>query len=247
MTADSGRENGFLPEGATASADADSAGWLALSPDTLTPASGGARMNERGIEAVVEHLALRSIASTEESMEPGLFESRVRLGRPSPVRFAGSSLLPQTSELLLLSRESRSDIVYTTLGDGEIYPRQCPPFRGIEVGRAIRWEVDPAVWRQHACAIAGGPTPEEWDEIAPGHDYISVCPSGLTADRLAPQTAPAREWPTPRPAMYPECTAVSEPSRCQPAPSLASTGGQAEGHDTKEARNEGTRKKRTDG
>ena len=44
-------------------------------------------------------------------------------------------------------------------------------------GGAIRWEVDPAVWRQRACAIAGGPTPEQWEEIAPGHDYISVCPS----------------------------------------------------------------------
>jgi hypothetical protein len=45
-------------------------------------------------------------------------------------------------------------------------------------GGAIRWEVDPAAWRQRACAIAGGPTPEEWEEIAPGHDYIEVCPSG---------------------------------------------------------------------
>ena len=30
---------------------------------------------------------------------------------------------------------------------------------------------------------------------------------------------------------------MSEPSGCQPAPSLASSGGQAGGHDTKEARN----------
>ena len=43
---------------------------------------------------------------------------------------------------------------------------------------AIRWEVDPAAWRRQACAIAGGPTPEEWEEIAPEHDYIEVCPSG---------------------------------------------------------------------
>src|SRR5215208_2179106 len=35
--------------------------------------------------------------------------------------------------------------------------------------------------------------------------------------------------------MYRECTAVLEPSGCQPAPSLASSGGQARGHDTKEA------------
>jgi hypothetical protein len=34
--------------------------------------------------------------------------------------------------------------------------------------------------------------------------------------------------------MYRECTAVLEPSGCQPAPSLASSAGQAGGHDTKE-------------
>ena len=42
-------------------------------------------------------------------------------------------------------------------GDGAIHPRRRPPFRGIrQPGRAIRWEVDPAAWRQRACAIAGG-------------------------------------------------------------------------------------------
>jgi hypothetical protein len=34
--------------------------------------------------------------------------------------------------------------------------------------------------------------------------------------------------------MYRECTAVLEPFGCQPAPSLASSAGQAGGHDTKE-------------
>ena len=46
-------------------------------------------------------------------------------------------------------------------------------------GRAIRWEVDPAAWRRQACRLMGGDlTPAEWQEIAPEHDYISVCPSG---------------------------------------------------------------------
>ncbi len=46
-------------------------------------------------------------------------------------------------------------------------------------GRAIRWEVDPAAWRRQACRLMGGDlTPAEWEEIAPEHDYISVCPSG---------------------------------------------------------------------
>jgi hypothetical protein len=48
-----------------------------------------------------------------------------------------------------------------------------------EVGRAIRWEVDPAVWRRQACRLMGGDlAPEQWEEIAPEHDYIEVCPSG---------------------------------------------------------------------
>jgi WD domain, G-beta repeat len=45
--------------------------------------------------------------------------------------------------------------------------------------RAVRWEADPAAWRQHACTVAGGGlTPEQWEEIVPEQDYISVCPSG---------------------------------------------------------------------
>jgi WD40 repeat protein/DNA-binding SARP family transcriptional activator len=44
---------------------------------------------------------------------------------------------------------------------------------------AIRWEVDPAVWRAHACTVAGGGlTPEQWEEAVPEQDYIDVCPSG---------------------------------------------------------------------
>ncbi len=48
-----------------------------------------------------------------------------------------------------------------------------------EDGRAFRWEVDPAAWRKRACAVVGGGlTPEQWEEIVPEQDYISVCPSG---------------------------------------------------------------------
>ena len=46
-------------------------------------------------------------------------------------------------------------------------------------GRAIRWEVDPELWLQRACAVAGGGlTPEQWEEVVPEQDYVSVCPSG---------------------------------------------------------------------
>jgi hypothetical protein len=48
-----------------------------------------------------------------------------------------------------------------------------------DTGRAIRWEVDPEVWLQRACALAaGGLTPEQWEEAVPEQDFISFCPSG---------------------------------------------------------------------
>jgi hypothetical protein len=48
-----------------------------------------------------------------------------------------------------------------------------------DAGCAIRWEVDPEVWPQHACALAGGgPTPEQWAELVPEQDYVSVCALG---------------------------------------------------------------------
>ena len=48
-----------------------------------------------------------------------------------------------------------------------------------DLGRAIRWEVDPELWLQRACAVAGGGlTPEQWEEVVPEQDYVSACPSG---------------------------------------------------------------------
>ena len=48
-----------------------------------------------------------------------------------------------------------------------------------DAGRAIRFEVDPEAWVQHACDVAGGDlTPEQWEEVVPEQDYVSVCPSG---------------------------------------------------------------------
>jgi WD40 repeat protein len=48
-----------------------------------------------------------------------------------------------------------------------------------DAGRAIRWEVDPELWLQQACALGGGGlTPEQWAELVPDQDYVSACPSG---------------------------------------------------------------------
>jgi WD40 repeat protein len=53
---------------------------------------------------------------------------------------------------------------------------------GVE-GRPMLWDVDPAVWRRRACAIAGrNLTREEWKlYLPPGTPYRATCP----------------EWPTP--------------------------------------------------
>jgi WD40 repeat protein len=46
-----------------------------------------------------------------------------------------------------------------------------------ETGRAIRWEVDPDLWLQRACTLAGGGlTPEQWAEVVPEQDYRHGCP-----------------------------------------------------------------------
>jgi hypothetical protein len=45
-------------------------------------------------------------------------------------------------------------------------------------GGAIRWEIDPEVWVQHACDVAGGLTPEQWAEFLPEQEYRPVCPAG---------------------------------------------------------------------
>ena len=48
-----------------------------------------------------------------------------------------------------------------------------------DYGNGFRWDVDPAAWRRQACVVAGaGPTPEQWEQVVPEQDYISVCPSG---------------------------------------------------------------------
>jgi WD40 repeat protein len=46
-------------------------------------------------------------------------------------------------------------------------------------GKAIRFEVDPEAWVQHACTVAGGDlTPEQWEQVVPEQEYRPVCPSG---------------------------------------------------------------------
>lgn len=46
-------------------------------------------------------------------------------------------------------------------------------------GPGISLDTAPEAWKRHACAVTGGGlTPEEWEDIVPEEDYVSVCPSG---------------------------------------------------------------------
>jgi WD40 repeat protein/DNA-binding SARP family transcriptional activator len=48
-----------------------------------------------------------------------------------------------------------------------------------ETGHAVRWPIDPSIWMQHACTVAGGGlSPEQWDRVVPDQDYVRSCPAG---------------------------------------------------------------------
>ena len=84
----------------------------------------------------------------------------------------GSPLPAPTESARLLTQAART---YTT---ARFTPDGGRVFVLRDDGRAFRWEVDPAAWRAHACGVAGGGlTPEQWEEVVPEQDYISVCPS----------------------------------------------------------------------
>jgi hypothetical protein len=78
------------------------------------------------------------------------------------------------------SRPTSTSCASLAVGPSAPTARSCARlFAASDAGRAIRWEVDPELWLQRACALAGGGfTPEQWAELVPEQDYVSVCPSG---------------------------------------------------------------------
>jgi WD40 repeat protein len=102
----------------------------------------------------------RTLATTSDNGTVGLWDvvSQALIGSPLP---AGSTEALETGPTTRFAPDSSR--LFAVYDDGS----------------AIRWEVDPDVWRQRACAIAGGGlTPDEWEEVVPEQDYIEVCPSG---------------------------------------------------------------------
>jgi len=46
-------------------------------------------------------------------------------------------------------------------------------------GHGVRWDVSPAAWKRHACAVAGRElTAREWQDALPGRPYRSICQGG---------------------------------------------------------------------
>ena len=46
-------------------------------------------------------------------------------------------------------------------------------------GPGLSFDTAPEAWKRQACAVMGGGlTPEQWEEVVPEQEYISVCPSG---------------------------------------------------------------------
>jgi WD40 repeat protein len=44
-------------------------------------------------------------------------------------------------------------------------------------GPGISFDTAPEAWRRHACEVTGGSlTPEQWEQIVPEQDYVSICP-----------------------------------------------------------------------
>ena len=74
------------------------------------------------------------------------------------------------------------------------------------LGRAIRWEVDPELWLQRACAVAGGGlTPEQWEELVPEQDYLGR--PAPRADDLSAAGLAGRAAPPSSPSLRPRDTA----------------------------------------
>jgi WD40 repeat protein len=63
-------------------------------------------------------------------------------------------------------------------------------FSGDDEGHVILWDVDPASWRDHACAlVARNLTLEEWERFFPGQEYAMTCPSLPVHDTVIAETA----------------------------------------------------------
>jgi WD40 repeat protein len=64
--------------------------------------------------------------------------------------------------------------------DSTVVPEFTPEGRYLlaitNAGRAFRWDIRPARWAEHACAVAGRPlTRSEWAEALPERDYAPAC------------------------------------------------------------------------
>jgi WD40 repeat protein/DNA-binding SARP family transcriptional activator len=66
-----------------------------------------------------------------------------------------------------------------TFASAAFSPNSAHLFAVSTRGPGFRFDTDPRAWSSHACTVAGGGlTPEQWEEIVPEQDFVSVCPPG---------------------------------------------------------------------
>ena len=128
-------------------------GWVRLwSTATWTPVSPTLAAHSGGVHALSVSPDGRTLASGGTDGTVRLFDlaSRQPFGAPLP----GVPGRPATPVF------SSDSAFLFTLADG----------------RGVRWDVRPASWARHACAVAGRPlTRTEWADVLPGRDYAPAC------------------------------------------------------------------------
>jgi WD40 repeat protein len=116
---------------------------------------GRSRVTTSGSPTLASHPDARLLATASADGTVALWDvgTQQPLGSPLtvvPNTFASAALSPDGSRLFAVSTR----------------------------GRGISLDTAPEAWKRHACTVAGGLTPEQWKEIVPEQDYVSVCPSG---------------------------------------------------------------------
>ena len=104
---------------------------------------------------------LAATSSTDSTIALWDVRTQRQIGTPLPAP-------PDRPDVRILADERWSTVRFSP--DGKRL------FAVYDNGRAVRWELDPAVWRRHACTVAGGGlTRAQWKDTVPEQEYRATC------------------------------------------------------------------------